>query len=127
MAVVKDEPIFIPTPPQFIAGMQFDFAWNETDVEEFIADYIALKENGEGDVNTLLALATKFNRHAPEVAILIMDLGERGYISPQGKGSNPRPFKARALNKITKGRKPNDKWYSQGNLHMPITGGAFKL
>lgn len=115
MAKQKDEPIFIPVPPQFIAGMQFDYAWDETDVAEFIEDYAALKQNGESDFETISTLTKKFKRHAPEVVILIMDLGERGYISPKGKGTNPRPFKVTKVKPITKGTKPTKEKNKNGH------------
>jgi hypothetical protein len=105
MAVNKDEAVFIPTPPQFIAGMQFDYGWNEPDVKEFIEHYIELKESGANDIETISTLTRVFKRHAPEVAILIMDLAERGYISPKGRGSNPRAFAVTKVREKSKEQK----------------------
>jgi hypothetical protein len=86
MAVVADEPIFLPGPPRFIAGMQFRFDWTESEVSAFIEHYVELKTTGSSPSETILTLAKKFKRRDAEVAILIMDLGERGYITSTGRG-----------------------------------------
>lgn len=102
MPKVKDEPTFIKIPPQYIAGMGFEYGWSEVEVQDFIDLYIDLKQNGADEVITILTLSSTFKRMDAEVAILIMDLGEGGYISRNGKGKNPRRFTI----EVKGGRKP---------------------
>jgi hypothetical protein len=102
MPKVKDEPTFIKIQPQYIAGMNFEYGWTEKEVQEFIESYIELKQCGSDEVKTILTLAEIFNRKDAEVAILIIDLGEGGYISRSGKGKNPRKFAI----EVKGGRKP---------------------
>lgn len=77
----------------YIAGEQFRYDWTESDVNEFIVAYKDLRGLGMRDYGVIMDLAKLFRRKPEEVAILIMDLGERGYIGPEGKGTKPQRFK----------------------------------
>lgn len=77
---------------RYIAAEQFNYDWLEQDVREFIVAYIDLRTLGTPDKDLILDLAKLFKRKPEEVAILIMDLGNKGYIGPRGKGTKPQKF-----------------------------------
>lgn len=89
----KGKPSRMAIKRRYIAGEQYRYDWLEADVQRFIRDYIDAREDGVDSLAIITGLAGKYSREAPEVALLIMDLGDRGYIGPQGKGTKPRPFR----------------------------------
>jgi hypothetical protein len=70
----------------YVAGEEFNYLWDEDEVKAFIKLYIELREAGNNTPDTIWYLAKQFKRKEPDVAILIMDLGERYFISGEGKG-----------------------------------------
>lgn len=86
-------PTIKPFKRVFISGDQFRYDWKEETVRSFIRDYIEARTDGVDSLDIIEGLSGKYRRRAEEVAILIMDLGLRGYIGPRGKGNNPRLFK----------------------------------
>lgn len=79
-------------PRKFIAGNQFRYDWSEQQVHIFIKEYIQARKERYSDSDLIIRLSDHFERSPIEVAILIMDLGERGYIGPEGEGCNPDSF-----------------------------------
>jgi hypothetical protein len=62
----------------YIALEEYDFVWDEDDVEEFITLW-----NKGADIRLI---AKYFNRPTIECALLILDLGECGKIKPRLNG-----------------------------------------
>lgn len=85
------------TGRKYIAGDMWRYEWKPSVVREFISHFIELKETGSDAAETILTLSHRFRRNEAEVAILIMDLAERGFISSAGRGSNILGFTLAAV------------------------------
>lgn len=77
---------------RYIAGECWRFDWTEEEVQEFIVAYDYLRKAGLPNEDVIHDLGELFKRRLTEVAVLIMDLGERGYIGPKGKGKKKHIF-----------------------------------
>jgi hypothetical protein len=70
----------------YIAGLQFDYFWSESEVRAFIVCYSDLKKLGTNEEGTTRILAERFKRKPGDVMLLILDLTLKGVLSPTGKG-----------------------------------------
>lgn len=92
---IKGEPVFgmpkrkrakkVKRRGRYWAGETLNFEWQEADVLEFIQAYNDLRAEGLPGPEVVADLSKLFKRPDAEVAILIIDLGERGFLRPDGK------------------------------------------
>lgn len=78
---------------RYWAAETMNLVWAEETVKKFIADFIELIDGGvAGHEDRIKFLARRYERKRSEIAVLIIDLTERGFISEKGRGRSKRKF-----------------------------------
>jgi hypothetical protein len=80
----------------YTAGEQFNYQWHEHEVIAFISLYNELRASGNDSKDLIWFLAKRFKRNETDVAILIMDLGERDMLN--ANGATARRFSMEVMN-----------------------------
>jgi hypothetical protein len=69
----------------YTAGEGINFEWRREHIERFITEYDARRKAGQGGPEIIIGLSELFKRPQVDIAILIIDLGEREFISSKGR------------------------------------------
>jgi hypothetical protein len=69
----------------YTAGESFSYEWRRDQVERFIEEYDARSKEGQSGPEIVIELSKLFKRPQADIAILIIDLGERQFISAKGR------------------------------------------